>query len=336
MKTLLRIDASLRKEGSYSYGLTEYFSNLWLEHNPGGEVIHRCLSEQPIPHLTNEGFNSFADNNSVTEAARLSDELIQELLMADVLLIGSPLYNLSVSSPLKAYFDHVVRSGKTFEYTDTGCAGLVRNKTAVLISSRGGLVQSGIKDDFQTEYLSSLLGFIGFDSVESFCLDGTSLAKDEVKLRAVKVKQLLKRYFDKPEYPEWKGRFTEQDQVDIAALRKAQANAILAGDALAYTDLCAEDIRLMLPGYPTIIGREAFLTAEQKVFSNAKFIRFEKYPLMVECMGDLAFETGVQEVEIAGNQDKGGVYSSNQKYTHIFRKTEQGWRFAVLTSNANE
>ena len=72
------------------------------------------------------------------------------------------------------------------------------------------------------------------------------------------------------------------------------------------------------------------------MFSNANFIRFHKVPLRVERSGDLAIEVGSQEVQMQGQEPAEGVYSAYQKYTHLFRRTDQGWRFALLMSNPNE
>jgi FMN-dependent NADH-azoreductase len=62
--------------------------------------------------------------------------LIEELLAADVLVIGAPMYNLSVSSSLKAWIDHVARAGATFKYTENGPVGLVTGRKAYVFTAR--------------------------------------------------------------------------------------------------------------------------------------------------------------------------------------------------------
>ncbi|NER82089.1 MAG: hypothetical protein F6K42_21520 [Leptolyngbya sp. SIO1D8] len=124
MKTLLRIDASVRIEGSNTRTLTDYFQSQWLNANPGGSVIRRSLDSDPIPHISNETIKAFQPSNKQASRRSISDTLIDELQKADHLLIGSPLYNLTLPSTLKAYFDHVVRSGFTFEVRDGTYQGL--------------------------------------------------------------------------------------------------------------------------------------------------------------------------------------------------------------------
>ncbi|PKM17873.1 MAG: hypothetical protein CVV11_17345 [Gammaproteobacteria bacterium HGW-Gammaproteobacteria-15] len=138
------------------------------------------------------------------------------------------------------------------------------------------------------------------------------------------------------ESPLWQGEFSEQDKHDIEQLRAGQAAAIVAGDASVYAELCHDDIQLLIPSKELVSGKTAFLQVEQALFRSASFIGFEKQPALVVRSGDLAYEVGVQQVQIKNQADAAGVYSARQKYTHIFRRTSQGWRFAVLMSNPNE
>jgi FMN-dependent NADH-azoreductase len=58
----------------------------------------------------------------------LSDTLIAELLLADQIVIGTPMYNFAVPAVVKAWIDHVVRLGKTFNYGATGREGLAKGR----------------------------------------------------------------------------------------------------------------------------------------------------------------------------------------------------------------
>ncbi|HEY0922939.1 YybH family protein [Rheinheimera pacifica] len=138
------------------------------------------------------------------------------------------------------------------------------------------------------------------------------------------------------EAPLWQGEFSEQDKHNIEQLRAGQAAAIVAGDASAYAELCSDDIQLLIPSKELVSGKTAFLQVEQALFRSASFTGFEKQPALVVRSGDLAYEVGVQQVQIKNQADAAGVYAARQKYTHIFRRTSQGWRFAVLMSNPNE
>ncbi len=128
MKTLLRIDASIRINGSNTRILTDYFQSQWLSNNPGGKVIHRCLASSPLPHVSDQTIKAFQHSDQQSSGRTLSDTLIDELKRADHLLIGRPLYNLTLPSTLKAYFDHIVRPGLTFEVQQGNYRGLLNGK----------------------------------------------------------------------------------------------------------------------------------------------------------------------------------------------------------------
>lgn len=174
MKTLLRIDASIRLADSYTRALTGYFEETWLQANPESRVIHRCLISEPVPHLSQETFEAFQSPGTRTDACTLSDALISEIKLADHILIGSPLYNMSLPSALKAYFDHIVRYGITFGTEQGNYIGLLNDKRATLITARGGHNSPDYISDFQTDYLKQILAFIGISCVESVMLEGTA------------------------------------------------------------------------------------------------------------------------------------------------------------------
>ena len=334
MKTLLRIDASTRINGSNTRLLADYFQTKWLSHNPESKVIHRCLASDPIPHIANETIQAFHHADQTSSDKTLSDTLIDELKSADHLLIGSPLYNLTLPSTLKAYFDHVVRAGLTFEVRQGEYHGLLKGKAATLITARGS--KSSPTDDFQTTYLRKILAFIGIEPVDAVALEGLALDQ-QTKEKALSCgKQQINWLINRTVSPVWQGEFSEYDKQQISFLRAGQADAIVNGDAQAYAELCTDNIQLLIPAQDVITGRNALLEAEQALFSRAKFTSFQKFPLHIERSGNLAVEVGRQSVTMQKHHDTGGVFSAYQKYTHVFRLTPQGWRFAMLMSNPNE
>lgn len=338
MKTLLRIDASARLEGSHTRPVADYFQTRWQEAHADGVVIRRSLAEEPVPHLTNALIEAFqqADHSSRVGTG-LSDTLIEELRRADHVLISSPLYNLNVPSPLKAYFDHVVRSGETFAAEPEGYRGLLVGKRATVIAGRGGLKSATGEDDFQAPYLKAILTFIGIEPVDIVTLEGTAMPEPIRQKAAACAKQQVDRLFDgNNARPHWIGEFSDEDMRQINALRDGQADAIVKGDAKAYSELCADDIQLLIPSRAIISGREAFLEAEKGLFRHATFASFKKTPARIERGGNLVVEVGLQEVVMADDGSKGGVYSARQKYTHVFRLSASGWRFAVLMSSPCE
>jgi FMN-dependent NADH-azoreductase len=117
---------------------------------------------------------NFADQTERSEAQndtlRQSDELIAELTWADIVVIAAPIYNFGVPSALKAWVDYVCRAGLTFNYTETGPAGLLSGKRAILAITSGGVpVDSPV--DFATPHLRQVLNFIGISEIQTVRAD---------------------------------------------------------------------------------------------------------------------------------------------------------------------
>jgi FMN-dependent NADH-azoreductase len=102
------------------------------------------------------------------ETLSISDALVDELLAADTIVIGAPMYNLTVSAPLKAWIDQIVRIGRTVLYGVNGPDGVLKGKKVVVLTSRGGSFRPGTPTaqyDHQEPYLRHILGFIGLTDV---------------------------------------------------------------------------------------------------------------------------------------------------------------------------
>jgi FMN-dependent NADH-azoreductase len=171
MPTLLRIDSSARA-GSKSRRLTAEFIKIWKAENPGGTVTERDLAATPLPHITDHWGATYGDPAKLTSEQRqylsVSDELIEELHAADIVVIGAPMHNFMISWELKAWIDQVVRIGKTFVYGANGPKGLLEGKKAVVITARGGSYPAGTPRgavDFQEPYLRHILKTLGFSEV---------------------------------------------------------------------------------------------------------------------------------------------------------------------------
>jgi len=170
MSHLLVINSSAAGRDSVSRVLVADAVSKLLEADPAVHVTHRDLGENPPPHLISQTLNGVrgtATTDTEFAARRLSDELIGELKAADTVVIGAPMYNFSVPTTLRAWFDHVLRAGVTFKYVDGAVRGLLGGKRVIVIESRGGLYSEGPAQaiDFQEPYLRHLLGFIGITDV---------------------------------------------------------------------------------------------------------------------------------------------------------------------------
>ena len=89
-------------------------------------------------------------------------------MSADTLVIGAPMYNFSIPTGLRSWFDHVLRAGETFRYGENGPRGLLSGKRVIVVESRGGMYSQGPAQamDFQEPYLRQLLGFMGLSDVQ--------------------------------------------------------------------------------------------------------------------------------------------------------------------------
>ncbi len=170
MPTLLVVESSLRGEHSVSRGLTSLFAEQWMKNHPGGLVVERDLMQSNLPFVTLPWLAAyFAPAEQLTsemkDMLRLSDELVDEILAADHIAIGTPVYNYNIPAVLKAYIDHIVRKGRTLGFSGEG---LVRGKACTILMASGGVYGRGsaIRDrDIATSYLRLILKVIGIEDV---------------------------------------------------------------------------------------------------------------------------------------------------------------------------
>ena len=170
MSSILVLNSSVYGDASATRQLVAETVAKLKAASPGVTVVERDLGSDPIPHLTTAnlaGIRGTPTTPEELEARALSDRLIAELKAADTLVIGSPMYNFSISTGLRAWFDWVLRAGETFRYTQDGPQGLVGSKRVIILEARGGLYSEGptASFDYQEPYLRHLLWFIGLTDV---------------------------------------------------------------------------------------------------------------------------------------------------------------------------
>ncbi|MBN3943337.1 FMN-dependent NADH-azoreductase [Nostoc sp. NMS9] len=174
MVNILHIDSSPRGERSHSRELSKEFVSGWKTAHPEDAIAYRDLGHYPVPHV-NEAWIAAAfspletHTPELTEALRISDELIDEFLAADRYVFGVPMYNFNVPSTFKAYIDQIVRINRTVALDAEGFKGLVEGKKAVIITARGGdfsPTSPFLAYDFQEPYLRAIFGFIGITDIQ--------------------------------------------------------------------------------------------------------------------------------------------------------------------------
>ncbi len=182
MPTLLKLDVSPRGDHSVSRALGAQFVEQWKQAHPGGEVVTRDLATTKMPFTDLPWILSAytppdARSPEQSEALTLSDTLVQEIETADQILLTTPMYNFGVPAALKAWIDHIVRAGKTFQANPDGSyTGLIKSKpVAVVIASAGSYAAGTPGETFNAErpYLKLIFGFLGLPDVTFIEAGGT-------------------------------------------------------------------------------------------------------------------------------------------------------------------
>ena len=179
-KNILRLEASMRKTGSYSRDLATKLVKQLIgaqQNNEGyssenkGQVTIRDLADG-VP-LIDENWikaNFTAVDERTPEQNKYlerSDVLVDELKSADSIVMAIPIYNFGVPAAFKAWIDQIVRSKLTFKYGDNGPVGLVKNKKAYIIIVSGGTKLSS-ELDFISDYIRHILSFIGITDISFY------------------------------------------------------------------------------------------------------------------------------------------------------------------------
>ncbi|TLS47368.1 ACP phosphodiesterase [Streptomyces montanus] len=177
MPSLLHIDSSPRRS-SVSRQVSAEFAEAWREAHPEGTYVYRDLAADPVPHIDDAQIEimhrlektGLRDLDAVREAAVTPEEkaswavawpLIEELLAADTILFGLPMYNFSVPSTFKAWFDRVLIAPLV---TDPATGkGPLSGKKVVVTTARGGAYGPGTPRqdfDYQEPYLKAALSMV--------------------------------------------------------------------------------------------------------------------------------------------------------------------------------
>lgn len=193
MTHILQLDASARpglagtdEHGSHSRHLTHQFIKLWLSHRPQDTLTYRDVGLKP-PSFINRNWIHAAFTPPekkepwMVDVLAESDELIDELIAADIVVIGAPLYNFGMPAALKAWIDQVVRAGRTVKFVADDpqdpykpCLN-DRSRHAIILSARGG---SGFGRGGKLEHLNHLepnlstaLEFIGITRIHRISIE---------------------------------------------------------------------------------------------------------------------------------------------------------------------
>lgn len=175
---ILHIDSSILGDHSATRQLTAAIVARLQATAPDARVTYRDLAAAPLPQFTAAP--------DAQDAAALSLAL-EQVLAADVIVIGAPLYNFSIPSQLKSWLDALAVPGKTFTYGANGPEGLLGTKRVIVASARGGIYTPGTPMaslDHQENYLKSFFGFVGVTQFDIVRAEGLKVS-DEAKTQAM-------------------------------------------------------------------------------------------------------------------------------------------------------
>ena len=172
-KIVHRIDGSASHHGSFIRELSDQV----IDQLHATKVVTRDLASTPVPQIDENGLAaSFTPADARTpaqkEALILPDTLIEDVMEADTLVIGVPIYNFGDPAAVKAWSDHACRAGKAFQYSKEGPKGLLHGKRALLfmVPSR---TEIGSEIDFAINYMQHVLSFIGIANVDGVAANKT-------------------------------------------------------------------------------------------------------------------------------------------------------------------
>ena len=179
---ILQINSSARRDTSQSTRLATRIVERLRDADPEATVAVRDLNLVPHPVLDEAALGALftpADKRTAEQSARVAqdDALIAEVMAADAIVLGVPMYNFGVPSQLKNWIDAISRAGVTFRYTEKGPEGLVKAKTVYVALTRGGKYRN-TPSDTQVPYPETVLGFLGMTDVHFVYAEGLAMGPD--------------------------------------------------------------------------------------------------------------------------------------------------------------
>jgi len=199
MAQLLYIESSPRKKRSASIAVSETFLQEYRKAHPQDEVVVVDLWKKELPPFDGEVIDAkYAimhgqpHTDEQKKAWKNVEGCIAEFSRADKYVLSLPMWNFGIPYKLKHYIDLLVQPGYTFSYSpETGYKGLIVGKKMLMICARGGAYgqETGAQHlDLQTRYMETILGFIGFQNIETILIEPT-LSSNEIKDKALKSAQ---------------------------------------------------------------------------------------------------------------------------------------------------
>lgn len=208
MSQILYITAHpLNEMVSNSMAVGKSFIDKYKTEHPDDEVVHIDLFKEYVPEIDAEvfsGWGKLQSGETLTDSEQQKvnrlTELVDQFVAADKYVFVTPMWNLSFPPAVKRYFDAVTVAGKTFKYTEEGPQGLLTDKAALHIQSRGGYYSEGPAADFELgdRYIRTILAFMGVPNIDLIAIEGHNAEPEnaeEIKLNAIQNAEQFAKQF---------------------------------------------------------------------------------------------------------------------------------------------
>ncbi|WP_433933624.1 FMN-dependent NADH-azoreductase [Sorangium cellulosum] len=252
MSTILHIDSSARpgssdtsRHGSHTRRLTARFVARWRAARPEDEIRYRDVGQRPPSPVTGRWIQAAFTKPHLrepwmSEVLSESDALVDELLAADIVVAGVPMYNFNVPAQFKAYIDNIVRVGRTFGF-DRSRAGdpywpllTEHDKKLVILTSRGdhGYDKGGRLEAMNhvEPSVRTAFGYIGITDVESVAIEYDEFGDERLSASIARAEREVDALVDRL----------------LAARPPATRRAVRAGTARSTSPLTPAKV----PGFP--------------------------------------------------------------------------------------
>jgi FMN-dependent NADH-azoreductase len=187
MKKLLYITVNPKKDLALSKGrqIGKVFLEAFQQEQPDVEIVEMDLYSMDIPDIDMDLLYARAklsfmgipfENLSNAEKDKITrmHELADHFIDADYYVFVTPLWNLGSPAILKAFLDNLFITDKTFTNTENGPKGLLTNRKAIHIQTRGGIYSTGRMAELENgdRFLTNALQFLGLEVMEPVIAEG--------------------------------------------------------------------------------------------------------------------------------------------------------------------
>jgi len=178
MKNILHVISSAAGSESVTIKLGNAIVEKLESEYPRSSVKVLDLSKDPFPHLDSSLIKATrVPGGQDAEVSKRSDDAVSEVLAADIIIVGAPMYNFAIPSTLKGWLDNIVRPGIAFKYDQNGPEGLITGKKVFIAAASGAIYSQGpMKEyDFTVPYLKAVFGFIGVTDITVVRAEGVNM-----------------------------------------------------------------------------------------------------------------------------------------------------------------